>query len=70
VGYFRLMPDEQQALRQARSLLLLLLATCRQTLLALDAAANALDDELATTLRTMIERTEREVAEFTVKIDV
>lgn len=49
------------ALQKARSLLMILLATCRETLLALEAAANALDTELETDLRTMIARSEREL---------
>ena len=61
--------DERATLTQARSLLILLLATCKQTQLALGAAANALDTDLATLLDAMIERTERELVALTEKID-
>ena len=49
-------------------MLILLLATCRQTELALHAAANALDSELTSDLSSMIERTERELLALTEKI--
>lgn len=49
-------------------MLLLLLATCKQTQLALEAAANALDTDLTTDLGAMIERTEAEVVALTEKI--
>ena len=49
------------ALTKARSMLLILLATCQQTLLALEAAANALDTDMTDDLRRMIERSEREL---------
>ena len=42
-------------------MLLILLATCQQTLLALEAAANALDTDMTDDLRRMIERSEREL---------
>ena len=42
-------------------MLLILLATCRQTQIALEAAANALDTDLTSDLDAMIERTEREL---------
>jgi len=48
-------------LRKARSLLMLLLATCRETQLALEAAGNALDTDLTNELGRMIERTESEL---------
>ena len=44
------------ALTKARSMLLILLATCRQTLTALDAAGNVLDSEMAEDLRRMTAR--------------
>ena len=50
-------------------MLILLLATCKQTQLALEAAANALDTDLRTDLGTMIERTEGEIVALTDKID-
>jgi hypothetical protein len=57
------MTDESTpvALRKARSLLLILLATCRESMLALEAAANELDTDLTRVLAEMIERTEHEV---------
>ena len=61
--------DERSALTQARSLLILLLATCKQTQLALSAAANTLDTEMAALLDAMIERTEGELVALTEKID-
>ena len=50
------------ALTKARSLLAILLGTCEQTLLALDAVANALDTEMTEDLRRMIARSRAEVA--------
>ena len=41
---------------------MILLATCEQTLLALDAAANVLDTRMTEDLRRMIERTQDELA--------
>jgi hypothetical protein len=49
------------ALTKARSLLVILLATCEQTMLALDAAANSLDTDMTEDLRRMIARTELEL---------
>jgi len=60
--------DERAKLKQARSLLILLLATCKQTQIALEAAANALDSDLSRDLGAMIERTERELVALTDKI--
>jgi hypothetical protein len=61
--------DETVAtLRKARSLLILLLATCNQTLLALEAAANVLDTDLTADLKTMIERTEQELVVLNEKL--
>ncbi len=50
-------------------MLLLLLATCKQTELALEAAANALDTDLTRDLSAMIARTEAEVVALTEKIN-
>jgi len=61
--------DDLAALTKARSLLLLLLATCKETQLALEAAANALDTDLTTDLKTMIERSEAELAALNAKIE-
>ena len=49
-------------------MLILLLAACKQTQVALEAAANALDTELTSELTAMIERTEGELAALTEKI--
>jgi hypothetical protein len=50
-------------------MLMLLLAACKQTQTVLEAAANALDTDLTSDLAAMIERTERELAALTSKID-
>ena len=47
---------------------MLLLATCKQTQIALEAAANALDTDLTSDLAVMIERTEGELTALTEKI--
>ena len=62
-------PVDLAAMRKARSLLLILLATCRETQLALEAAANALDTDLSDDLEKMIQRTERELHVLTGKIN-
>ena len=49
-------------------MLILLIATCKQTQTALEAAADALDTDLTRDLGAMIERTERELAALTEKI--
>ena len=56
------------ASKQARSLLLLLLATCQQTLLALEAAANDLDTDMTDDLTAMIARSEQELEVLDAKI--
>jgi hypothetical protein len=61
--------DERATLMQARSMLVLLLATCKQTDVALGAAANALDTDLSSDLEVMIERTESELVALTKKIE-
>jgi hypothetical protein len=61
--------DDRATLTQARSMLMLLLATCKQTQIALEAAANTLDTDLTSDLGAMIDRTEKELAELTVRID-
>jgi hypothetical protein len=61
--------SDRATLTQARSMLMLLLATCRQTEMALHAAANELDTDLTAALTAMIERTERELVALTQKID-
>ena len=56
-------------LKKARSMLVLLLATCEQTLLALEAAGNVLDTDLTRDLAAMIERSETELESLKVKIE-
>lgn len=55
-------------LTQARSMLILLLAACQQTRIALEAAANALDTDLTSDLGAMIARTEGELDALNDKI--
>ena len=62
------MAENLAALTQARSLLVLLMATCQQTLLALEAAANVLDTDLTSDLRAMIARSEQELEALAAKI--
>ena len=61
--------DDRATLTQARSMLMLLLATCKQTEIALEAAANALDTDLTGDLGVMIERTEAELAAVVKKLE-
>ena len=56
-------------LKKARSMLVLLLATCQETLLALEAAGNALDTDLTEHLAVMIERSETELTGLKAKIE-
>jgi len=51
-------------------MLILLLAACKQTQIALDAASNALDSDLRDDLGAMIERTDAELVALTEKIRV
>jgi hypothetical protein len=60
--------EDVMALTKARSLMIILLATCNQTLLALEAVANVLDTSMTEDLRRMIERTEGELEQITVKL--
>jgi hypothetical protein len=60
--------DDIAGLTKARSLLLLLLATCKETQLALEAVANALDTDLTKDLGDMINRSESELREVNAKI--
>ena len=62
------MDETLATLTKARSMLILLLATCNQTQVALEAAANALDTDLTKDLTAMIARTERELGVLTEKI--
>jgi hypothetical protein len=67
-GAYTAAVDDRATLTQARSMLMLLLATCKQTQIALGAAANALDTDLTSDLGAMIERTEGELVALTEKI--
>lgn len=49
-------------------MLILLLATCQQTLLALEATANVLDTQLADDLSAMVERSEKELVALNKKL--
>jgi len=48
---------------------MILLATCHETLLALDAAAKVLDTQLTSDLSAMIDRSEDELRVVTAKIE-
>ena len=50
-------------------MLILLLATCKESLLALEAAANVLDTDLTKDLEAMITRSETELVALTAKIE-
>lgn len=50
-----------ETLTKARSMLVILLATCEQTLLVLDAVANVLDTDMTEDLRAMIARSRGEL---------
>jgi hypothetical protein len=50
-------------------MLILLLATCKESLLALEAAANVLDTDLTSDLAAMIARSERELVALNAKIE-
>ncbi len=50
-------------------MLVLLLATCQQTLLALEATSNVLDTGLTDDLRAMVTRSEEELEQLKAKID-
>lgn len=63
------MAEDFIALTKARSLLLILIATCRETLTALDAAGNVLDSEMTEDLRRMIARSEGELEVLTEKLE-
>ena len=56
-------------LTKARSMLILLLATCKESLLALEAAANVLDTDLTSDQAAMITRSETELVALNAKIE-
>jgi hypothetical protein len=60
--------EDMAALTKARSLLMLLLATCKETQLALEATANVLDTDLTADLVAMIERSEDELVALNARI--
>ena len=62
------MSEDLLALIKARSLLIILIATCKETLLALDATGNLVDAEMANDLRRMIVRSETELAALTAEL--
>jgi hypothetical protein len=64
----KLVVDDLAGLTKARSMLILLLATSKQTQGALEAVANVLDTELTTDLGDMINRSESELEEVNAKI--
>ena len=68
MGAYTAAVDDHATLTKARSMLLLLLATCKQTQLALEAAANALDTDMTNDLGAMIDRTEGELVALNEKI--
>jgi hypothetical protein len=55
-------------LTRARSMLVILLATAKETLLALEAVSNVLDTDLTEDLRAMVSRSELELEAFVQKI--
>jgi uncharacterized protein involved in exopolysaccharide biosynthesis len=63
------MAEDFVALTKARSLLLILLSTCRETLTALDAAGNVLDTDMTEDLRRMIARSEKELEVLTQQLE-
>jgi hypothetical protein len=54
-------PETIATVTKARNLLIILVATCKETLPALEAAANVLNTKLTDDLRLMIERSEGEL---------
>lgn len=57
------------ALTKAHSMLLILLASCKQTLLVLDASGNVLDQDMTDDLRRMIARSENELEGLTARLN-
>ncbi len=57
------------AIVKARSMLVILVATCEQTMLALDAADNLLDKDMANDLRRMIARSKDEIEALNLKLE-
>lgn len=63
------MAEDFIVLTRARSMLLILLATCQETLTALDAVGNLLDVEMTEDLRQMVARTEGELERLTEQLE-
>jgi hypothetical protein len=61
--------DDLAQLSKARSMLIILLATCKQSLRALEATANLLDTDLTADLAKMVERSEAELVNLSKKIE-
>jgi hypothetical protein len=57
------------SLVKARSMLIVLQATCRETLSAFEATGNALDAQFAADLRSIVTRTEDELAALSEQIE-
>jgi hypothetical protein len=62
-------PETLARLKKARSLLVILLATCHETLLAVQAVGNMLDTRLTSDLTAMIARSEDELRALSEKIE-
>ena len=60
--------EDVMALTKARSLLMILMATCQETQLALDAAGNVLDTDMSEDLRRMVARSQDELAVMEAKL--
>jgi len=63
------MAEDTVAIIKARSLLVILVATCEQTLLALDVADNLLDRGMTENLRLMIARSKDEIETLNQKLE-
>jgi hypothetical protein len=57
------------AIIKARSMLMILVATCEQALLVLDAADTLLQSDLANDLRRMIARSKAEIGALNLKLE-
>jgi hypothetical protein len=61
--------DDFVAITKARSMLMILIATCKDTLLALEATGNVLDTDMTGDLRQMIERSENDLSALTNRLN-
>jgi hypothetical protein len=57
------------ATTKARSMLMILIATCKETLLALEATGNVLDIDMTPDLGQMIQRSENELSVLTNRLN-